>query len=140
MTEYDVKEKLNAYRTAKRDLEHAIDTIRMLEERATATGSLAPKEVQVMSSLPLSARFESAVEEKIDLELIVTHEINRLESIRSDVIDLISKASSLRGRIILTEFYLNGASNRDIANRLHYDIRTVNRIKRKAIVQIKLSL
>lgn len=141
MTEAEIREALDSYRKALRDIQNALDIIKMLEERSTANGSLAPKEVQVISSLPLSARFEMAIEEKLDLELIVTQEIRRLEDIKQDVINLISKASNLRGRIILTEFYLNGATNKDIAERLHYsDVRVVCRIKNKAIKSIKRSL
>lgn len=136
MTDKDVKEQLNLYRKAVRDAEAALIDIRTLEERSTAIGSMNVKPDRIKSSMPLSARFEDVIIDKVDLEAIVDEEIQRLQDIRSSVQQLISYASTVRGRIVLTEYYINGCTEQTIAKQMHYDISTIQRIKRRAIKQI----
>lgn len=140
MTESEIRMKLDMYRKALRDMQSAIDTVRTLELRSTATGSLRPKEVDVLQSLPLSARFEEVIEDKVDLESVIAEELQNLETLRSEAMELINRISNTKYKVIMIEYYINGSTNFDIASRLHYDIKSINRIKRRAIKQIKVSL
>lgn len=142
MTESEIRETLDTYRRALRDLQSAIKTVRELELRSTATGSLRPKEVDVLQSLPLSARFEDTVADKIDLETVITAEMINLERMRSEAMRLIDLIQNTKYKIIMIEYYINGSTNSDIAKRLHYETKSINRMKRKAIKQIcsKMSL
>lgn len=136
MTINEVKENLNQYRIALRDLQAVFRYISDLHDRSTATGSLAPKPDKVIASLPSGARFEDIIIEGIDLQTIVTEETAKLDGIKADVLALIAHANSARGRLVLIEFYINGKTNSDIATTMHYELRAIYKIKRKAIRQI----
>ena len=139
MTENEIREQLNSYRKAVLDIKAAMHQICELGDRATASGSLAPKKDRVISSPALQARFAEAIEEKADLERIVADEIERLAGERKKVESIIALAPSVMARIVLTRFYIDGESNVRIAESMHYEVRTIKRIKRRAIQKMSSS-
>lgn len=136
MTEEQIRIQLNSYRDAIRDIRAAVRQIEELGLRATASGSIAPKQDRVVASLPLQARFENAIADKADLERIVMEELARLEDDRKKAEALISLAPSTVARIVLTRFYIEGRTNNEVARSMHYDVRSVQKIKHKAIRRI----
>ena len=139
MTEHEIREQLNNYRKAVLDIKAAMRQISELGDRATASGSLAPKMDRVISSPALQARFAEAIEEKADLERIVAEEIERLAGERKKAEHIIAQAPSGVARIVLTRFYIDGESNIHIADSMHYEVRTIKRIKRRAIQKMSSS-
>ena len=139
MTEHEIREQLNNYRKAVLDIKAALRYISELHDRSTATGSLAPKMDRVISSPALQARFAEAIEEKADLERIVAEEIERLAGERKKAERIIAQAPSVVARIVLTRFYIDGESNIHIADSMHYEVRTIKRIKRGAIQKMSSS-
>ena len=136
MTEKEVRETLTEYRSMKRGMIEAIQTISILSEKSTATGSMAPKEVQVISSLPLAARFEDVVLDKVNLESILATELDLLEQMKTEALDLILLLGNRKHKIIMLEYYIECKTNSEIARQLHYDLNSIKRIKRKAIKAI----
>ena len=139
MTEHEIREQLNNYRKAVLDIKAALRYISELHDRSTATGSLAPKMDRVISSPALQARFAEAIEEKADLERIVAEEIERLAGERKKAERIIAQAPSVVARIVLTRFYIDGESNIHIADSMYYEVRTIKRIKRRAIQKMSSS-
>lgn len=139
MTEKEIRSQLDSYRNAVRDIKAALRQLDELNAKATASGSLAPKEDRVISSPALQARFTSVVEDKADLEKIIVEEINRLADARKAAEDLIALAPSVMARIVLTRYYVDGETNSQIADAMHYEVRTVKRIKRRAIQKMSSS-
>lgn len=136
MTETEIREQLNGYREGIRDLKAAIRLIDEMGELAVSTGSAAPKAVSVLSSPTLQARFEKAIGDKVDMELLVIGEASRLEDERRMAEALIALAPSAVARAVMTRYYLQGETNNQIARSMHYEVRTIQRIKHKAIRRI----
>lgn len=136
MKEEQIRNKLNSYRDAIRDINAAVRQINELGDKSTATGSLAPKKDRVIASLPLQARFEDVVAYKADLERIVAEEVARLENDRKQIEHMIALVPSVMQRIVLTKFYLDGKTNNQVAEEMHYEVRGLQKIKSKAIRQI----
>lgn len=139
MTENEIREQLNSYRKSVLDIKAAMRQISELGDRATASGSLAPKKDRVISSPSLQARFAEAIEEKADLERIVAEEIERLAGERKKAERIIAQAPSVVARIVMTRFYIDGESNLHIADSMGYEVRTIKRIKRRAIEKMSSS-
>lgn len=137
MTEAQIKEQLNSYRIAKHDMRAALNAIKELEELSTATGSMAPKEVKVMTSLPLSARFEAIIEDKADLEKIIAQEQWYLEEAKELTLQLIVLVKNRQQRRVLTLRYIGDMRYETIAKMMNYSTQNIYKIHRKAIKTIK---
>lgn len=136
MNETQIKEALNEYKIAKRDLQAAINTIRELEAKSTATGSLAPKEVQIIASLPLSARFEQLIVDKVDLEAIVAEEQAYLEEARKNVMQLIELSANKTQRRLLICRYIHCMTFEQCSRVINYSLPHTRRIHALAIKTI----
>lgn len=141
MNEIEIREKLDTYRRFKRELRIALQTLDELMSKATATGSLKPKDIDVINSLPLNARFEDKIIDKADLEAIVDFEIRRMMPLKQECMSLISHAP-LRARLVLVMFYIDGLTLSQIADQIHLEVRSVKRIKSRGLKVIikKMSL
>jgi len=137
MTETQVKEALNSYRIAKRDMRAALEAIKELEELSTATGSMAPKEVMVKTSLPLSARFEAIIEDKADLENIIAQERAYLEEAKETTLSMIELAGNRQQRRVLMCRYIHDMRFEQIARIMKYSTDHIYTMHRKAIKVIK---
>ena len=135
----NAKKELLEYWNARRDLEAAVRYIRELEAQATATGSMAPKEVQVISSLPLAARFEDILADKVDLENIVEAERVYLEQAKTNVESIIAELDDKRQRRVLTLRYIGCLSWKKVAKISGYSEDWIYSIHRKAINKLNSS-
>lgn len=136
MTEKEVKEKLNAYRIAYRDIQIVMRRIEELDTLSTMTGNMAPKEVSVISSPVLAAQFEDKIIDKAYLEKIVEKEIGKLELIRQEVISMIDMLSDKQQKMLLDMRYLQRMSWKKIIRVMNYSERQIFRIHWQALHKI----
>lgn len=136
MTELEIRTLLNNYREGIRDLKAALKLADEIGEAAVATGSPTPRIDKVISSPALRARFEDAVAKKYEMERVIYEDAARLDAERRKAERLIALAPSAVARVVMTRYYLQGESNNQIARTMHYEVRTIQRIKQKAIRKI----
>lgn len=129
-------DKLTEYRKLKLDLLHAIRDIDDMMDESTAIGSLAPKRDKIRTSNIFGARYEDIILDKVSLETIVAEELQRLQMMETECKLIIETVNGTRGRIVLTEYYLNCSTIHRISSMMHYDISTIKRIKRNALKQL----
>lgn len=135
MTEQEVRNKLDAYRDFRRDVLHEINKLEEMEAKATSVPAILPKEVDVVSSAPQRAKYESLIEDKVALEALIASELFRMESLKRECMDLIRYAP-VRARVIMVMFYINCDSNATIAKKFNYEARYVKQIRSRAIKTI----
>lgn len=135
-----IRETLYNFRDLKKGWMAMLSTIEEAYEQATATGSTAPKLASVVSSPSDVARFEYYILEKVSLEEMLEAELQHFENAKADALGLISYVSDLQYRAIMTDFFINGESNRTIAERYHYEVRTIKKIKVRCIQEIERAL
>lgn len=128
------KETLDNYRYLKKQILKAVSEAQRLGEKAVSQGG--PAADRVASSLTNNATFERIIEEKADLESVILEELDRLDEMHKTAETYIALADTAEGRVILTSFYIDCLTNQQIADALHYDKRTIKRIKREALLQI----
>lgn len=136
MTTGEIKAALNLYREYVKEIEILRRQSALLEEKATATGSLAVRPDKVVTSLSLAARFENVVADKAEVDRQIAEEIASLDGVRTRVLTLIRYADKRIQRRVLRMRYVDLLSFPEIAKVMDYSQDNVYTIHRKAIRSI----
>jgi len=131
-----VKEYLQQYRNADREINAKLDQIRRLRELATKTTStLNPDKVQSSQE----NKTEKIVIKIVDMTKEVDVEIDKLCHIRREVQASIKMIDEAAYRNVLELRYIQGLSWEQIAVNLYYTYRHVTRLHGEALQKVKMS-
>lgn len=128
--------RFEAYKTASIELENALRIADRMRAEGLNLGSLKPREVDVVNSRDLSARYEDLIVGAADIERMMSDKIAELEEEQKQLKELIKLAPIDLG-LVLTYYYINCNTNVDVCNILMIsDQSSVNKMKKKAFQKI----
>lgn len=131
-----LRDRFEKYRAANFELSNALRIAEGLKHKSLSLGSLKPREVDVVNSRDLSARYEDLIVDAADIERIMSDKIEALAAERETLMELIALAPADLG-LVLIEYYINGRVNADLCELLTIsDQRSVQKVKKKALIKI----
>jgi len=129
-----VKEYLQQYRDADREINTKLEQIQRLRELATkTTQTLNPDKVQTATE----NKTEIIVSKIVDLEQEINIEVDQMIALRDLVESTIGQVTDSVQQIILRRRYINGERWEKIAVDLNYTYRHVTRIHGEALLSVK---
>lgn len=128
-----VKEYLEQVREMERRIEIKHEQILHLKELATkATSSI---EAVRTGGTYKRSKMANAVDEMVDIERTLERDIERLNRLYKEVCGIIVKIDNESCRELLTLRYLCNKKWEDIAEKMHFDTRSVYRLHSKALAE-----
>ena len=109
-----------------------------LKELALSVGSQNTSKDVVTVSKDNSANFTRTVEKIADIELIISKEIEHYISVKKEIHAVIEDVEDNDEKLCLRCRYIEFMSWEQIADKMHYELRTVFRIHGKALNHIKI--
>ena len=124
-----------AYRIDQR-IDSQIEQITVLRDLLTKTGA-------VMSDMPKNpnkgeSKMENYLIKIIDMENMITAEIDRLVTIKKSIVETIDGVADIDCRLLLEARYLRFETWEDIASSLGYTVRSIHRLHGKALSMVKV--
>jgi hypothetical protein len=107
-------------------------------EQLESLNALAVKATSTVNDMPGSPnrnthQMEDTVVKIVDLENNIFEELSKLVDLQVDIISVIHKVSDPEYQLILELRYLSFMTWEEIAEKMHYGLRYVHMIKRKAL-------
>lgn len=132
--------------TAKEYLSQAYRIDQRIDDKLQQIGTLRDllaKTSIVMSDMPKNQNKDRSMMEEylikiIDMESDLNAEIDRLVSIKADIMHTIEKVDDIDSKMVLEKRYLQFLTWEDIANDMGYTVRNIHFIHGKALNLIKI--
>ena len=124
-----------AYRIDQR-IDSQIEQIAVLRDLLTKTGA-------VLSDMPGNpnkgeSKMENYLVKIVDMEEMINTEIDRLVTIKKNIMETIEGVSDVDCRLLLEARYLRFETWEDIALSLGYTVRNIHRLHGKALSMVKV--
>lgn len=134
MTIEEIKAKLKRYRFIAREISDLLDErerLRSLAEKITPSLSFAPVHgANTDKMAPVVANL-------IEVERYIEKRSKELLQARMEAEKLIDSLSDERHRAVLKSYYFSRRNWQDVADALHYDVRTATRLHGIALLEMK---
>lgn len=134
MTIEEIKSKLKRYRFIAREISDLLDErerLRSLAEKITPSLSFAPVHgANTDKMAPVVANL-------IEVERYIEKRSKELLQARMEAEKLIDSLSDERHRAVLKSYYFSRRNWQDVADALHYDVRTATRLHGIALLEMK---
>ena len=134
-----IRERFETYRKEIIEIQSAIALSNKLEEKSTSIGSVKAREIDVISSTELSARFEDLIIDAADIKMRMIKRMDALSDEKDALMNMIDLAP-VRMHNELIYYYLNGESNRTVGAKTNKEPRALQKNRKKAFYIISKKL
>lgn len=123
-----------------KNIDKRIETKKMMLERHR---DMAAKCIATLSDMPKNMRVNSSNTEggvckMFDIERDFLKQLDRLMSLKKEIIDAINAVSDTDLQLILEQYYLCDMTWKEIAKELHYSERQLYRLRDEALEAVKI--
>lgn len=109
-----------------------IEALRLIATKITTY----PRDVKVQTS-PSNDRLEKIVVKIADLENELNSSIDKLVDLKAEITQRIDEVSNNDYRLLLALRYLNFKTWEQIANEMHYDVRWIHELHKRALAEFE---
>lgn len=131
------REKLD-YLRSYRQQEHHIDALLAETERWRSRAKAMTAHYGAAGTKGGSAGFPGAVEKVLELEAQMDREIDAIQKIRGNVVRAIDGLKDARQANVLRLKYIVGKREQEIADKMHYHIRYIQKLHRQGVKNLNL--
>lgn len=128
----DIKQRLGGVCYYRQRIDNDLERLQRLR-------SIAEKMTPTLTHVPaptMGGGRENAIAALVDLEEEIVEEISATQDLEKEIRFYIDQLDNYQERLVMEMTYINCMKQEAIAQKMHYDVRTISRLHRSAVERI----